>query len=66
MDVIDKHIKELFKDLVRHMDNPLINEPIDLYSYEELEEHTRDGWKFRSMDMFFHNIISIRTSKLLL
>jgi hypothetical protein len=44
MEELDNNIRELFKDLVKHTNNPLINESIDLYTYDELGGNNRDGW----------------------
>ena len=44
MDEIDKYVKELFRDFVKHVDKPLLNEPVDLYTYEELGEDIKEGW----------------------
>lgn len=38
--------KELFRDFIKHADKHLINEPIDIYNYEELDDHIQKGWTF--------------------
>lgn len=41
---LDTYIVELFKDLKKHTQNPLINDPVILYSFDELEQNYKNGW----------------------